>query len=198
MRIYAGVALLSVAITGAGLAQTSGTCAAPFESPLKSGGTLSIASRSGEVVVVGTDREKVRVSCVLDDPGDAKSVQLSWSGIEGYRKLQVHGGGAIHNFHVRIEVPRKCNLKLEVPAGDVRVNDLVGDKEVELHAGEIVISPVLAADYRSASASVGVGDLSASAFGVQKDGFFRSFSRENASGQYRLRVHLATGTINLN
>jgi hypothetical protein len=198
MRFHVVLAVLLVTSTGAGLAQASGSCAAPFEFPLKSGGSITVASRSGEVVVVGTDRETVRVSCVLDEPGDAKNVQLTLSGIEGYRKLQVHGGGSIHNFHVRIEVPRICNLKLEVPAGEVRVNDLVGDKDVQLHAGEIVISPVVAADYRSASASVGIGDLSASPFGVQKGGFLHSFSKENSSGHYRLRVHVATGTINLN
>jgi hypothetical protein len=46
-------------------------------------------------------------------------------------------------------------------------------------------------------ASVDIGDVNASAFGVDKGGFFRSFSRTTAEGEYRLRAHVLTGEIDL-
>jgi len=51
----------------------------------------------------------------------------------------------------------------------------VNSRASRFHAGDLTISVGDAADYRHADASVYAGDLSASAFGVNKDGVFRSF-----------------------
>jgi hypothetical protein len=41
------------------------------------------------------------------------------------------------------------------------------------------------------------GDLTASAFGVSKDGLFRSFEKDNPSGKYRLHAHVGAGDLTL-
>jgi hypothetical protein len=41
------------------------------------------------------------------------------------------------------------------------------------------------------------GDLTASAFGVNKDGLFRSFEQNNPSGKYRLHAHVGAGDLTL-
>jgi hypothetical protein len=47
------------------------------------------------------------------------------------------------------------------------------------------------------NASVSVGEVQARAFGTDKGGFFRSFRRNESSGDYRLRAHVTTGEIDL-
>ena len=41
------------------------------------------------------------------------------------------------------------------------------------------------------------GDLTASAFGVSKDGLFRSFEKDNLSGKYRLHAYVGAGDLTL-
>jgi hypothetical protein len=82
-------------------------------------------------------------------------------------------------------------------AGEVRVEEVKGDKDIDLGAGQITISSIHDGDYRSVNASVGVGEVQARAFGADKGGFFRSFSKNNPSGDYRLQAHVTTGEIDL-
>jgi hypothetical protein len=44
---------------------------------------------------------------------------------------------------------------------------------------------------------VDIGDVKATAFGVDRGGFFRSFTRKLQTGEYRLRAHVMTGEIDL-
>ena len=188
--------LLVLTLAGAGRAQTSGSCAAPFQAVLKPGVLLSIRSRSASIQIVGTDQRLLKVSCVLDHTESAKDVLLHVSGDESAASLRV-SGGPTNNVQIRIEVPGKANLRIHVPAGEIKISQVTGDKVVDLHAGEVSLTGLVASEYRSASGSVSIGELHASAFKVVKDGFFRSFSTENPAGQYRLRVHVDTGTVSL-
>jgi hypothetical protein len=82
-------------------------------------------------------------------------------------------------------------------AGEVKVEDIAGDKDIDLYAGQITISSAGGGSYKSVDASVDIGDVNASAFGVDKGGFFRTFRKTIADGEYRLRVHVMTGEIDL-
>ena len=194
--LAAGVLALTIAGAGVGFAQTSGTCADPFQVPLKSGGSISIASRPTSLQITGSDQEFLRVTCVLDNGADARSVSLHVAGDEHFASLRVRGGPS-NNVQIKIEVPRNANLKIQMPAGEIKIGQVTGDKIVDLHAGDIHISDVKASEYRWASGSVTIGDLRAAAFEVRKRGFFRSFSQENRGGHYRLRVSVGTGAITL-
>jgi hypothetical protein len=82
-------------------------------------------------------------------------------------------------------------------AGEVRVEEVKGDKDIEVGAGQITISSIHDEDYRSVNASVSIGEVQARAFGTDKGGFFRSFTRKNLKGDYRLHAHVTTGEIDL-
>lgn len=192
-----GILLLMLAGTCGGFAQNSGTCAAPVAFPAKAGMTITIESRSGEVDIVGSDQAGVRVSCTLNDSERSGEVRIRFEQTGDFAKLDVRGGPT-NNVRIRIEVPKRTDLKLRVPAGELRVDQVSGDKDVDLNAGEIVISDVNAKEYRTVDATVDVGAVSASAFGVGKGGFFRSFSKDSPGGRYRLRAHLISGNVQLN
>jgi len=76
------------------------------------------------------------------------------------------------------------------PAGDLSLSGVVGDKDVEIHAGDLTISVGDPASYKHADASVR-RDSNAGAFGIVKDGLFRSFNKDNSAGKYRLHAHVA-------
>jgi hypothetical protein len=82
-------------------------------------------------------------------------------------------------------------------AGQVGVEEIKGDKDIDLGAGQITISSIHDGDYRNVDASVSVGEVQARAFGTDRGGFFRSFSRKNSTGDYRLQAHVTTGEIEL-
>jgi hypothetical protein len=159
--------------------------------------TMTIESRSGEIDVVGSDQAGIRVSCTLEDLDRAKDVHIQFEQTGDFGRLRLHGG-IVNNLRIRIELPRRTNLRLRVPAGELRVEQVSGDKDIALSAGEIVVSNVNGSEYRSVEATVDVGAVSASAFGVGKGGFFRSFTKDSPGGLYRLRAHLISGNVQLN
>ena len=195
--LWIGAAVLLSFASCAGIAQTSGTCAAPFEASLKSGTALSIDSRSAEIQIVGTDLEVIRVSCTLSHPDQANEISIRFSEAGAYSKLKLKGGPE-NNVRIRIAVPRAASLKIYVPAGVVGVDRVTGNKDIEIHAGVVTVSHVDGSEYKSVDASVGIGEVRASAFGVDKGGFFRNFTKENAAGKYRLHAHVGTGSIEFN
>jgi hypothetical protein len=101
-----------------------------------------------------------------------------------------------NNFQLTIEVPRSSNLYVRMFAGEMNVNGITGDKDVELHAGELNMELGKPEDYAHVDASVLTGDLEASAFDVSKGGLFRSFDR-SGPGKYRVHAHVGAGQIEL-
>lgn len=193
-----GVALLACNI--AGFAETRTPCSQTMSRPLQSRAKLIIESRPAGLLIVGTDREELHVSCTAASDKTAGKVALHFSPIANGGKLSVDGPHLQHgnnNLNIKIEVPRRMNLSVRMFAGQVTVEEVKGDKDIELGAGQITISSIHNGDYRSVKASVGVGEVQARAFGADKGGFFRSFSRENAGGDYRLQAHVTTGEIDL-
>jgi hypothetical protein len=73
----------------------------------------------------------------------------------------------------------------------------VGDKDIDLKAGQISISSTRPWDYRSIDLSVNIGEVKASAYGADHGGFFPSFTKKDANGEYVLHAHVITGEIDL-
>lgn len=195
-RICASVAAALLLCGAAAVAETTGTCAQALTAPLRSRSALAINSSAAGITIVGTQSETLRITCTTEhDPND---VRLRLSGDPGHEQLQITSGGANrNNLQIRIEVPHRTSLRLHMGAGQVTVNNLEGDKDIDLYAGQVTIATGDTADYRSVDASVDIGEVKASAWGVDKGGFFRSFTRRTQDGEYRLYAHILTGEIDL-
>ena len=169
-------------------------CEEPFVAAFQAGGQLRIHVRPGDIEIAGSDRRDIRVTCTLRDEDTARDVRIAFKPAGSTADLRI-SGGPHNNFGVRIEVPRNSHLFVRSPAGDLSVKGVVGDKDIEMHAGDLNIAVGQAADYAHADASVLAGDLTALAFGVEKDGLFRSFEQNNSTGKYRLHAHLGAGDL---
>ncbi len=169
----------------------SGTCANPFEVRLEAGRHVTMHLRAGDVEIVGTSKPGLRVSC-RGNAREAGNIKISFAAAD----LRTYGGPD-RDVHFRIEVPDKTNLVVRLTAGDMRVNGITGDKDIELRAGNLTVGVARPEEYRVADGSVMAGNLNAAAFGIAKDGLFRNFRKENSNGQYRLHVQLLAGDLTL-
>jgi hypothetical protein len=170
---------------------SKGTCASPFQVALASERHISMHLRAADVEIAGTNKPALRVTCRVDE-GDADHIKVSFAAAD----LRIYGGPD-RNLHFRIEVPARTNLLVRLTAGDLQVSGITGDKDIQLRAGDLTIAVGHPEDYRVAEGSVLAGDLNASAFGVTKDGLFRSFRKDNANGRYRLHAELLAGDLTL-
>ena len=166
-----------------------------FEADFPSGGHLHLHIRSGDISVRGSDQNKIRVRYDGKNADELKEVKVSLKADGNSGELHISGGP--HNdFRIIIEVPKKSDLWLRVPAGDVEVADVVGSKDVELYAGDLTLQVGSPSDYGHMDASVRAGDLDTGPFGVTKDGLFRSYETQG-SGKYRLHAHVTAGDLTL-
>lgn len=184
----------------AGFAETDTRCSQTFSATLQPRAVLVIDSRPAGLQIVGTDGETIHVSCTASNPDNVEHVTLRFSTTPNGGRLAIEGTHlheGNNNLHVRIEVPRRTNLRVRMFAGEVKVEEIKGDKDVEIGAGQITISGIHERDYRTVSASVGVGEVNAPAFNANRGGFFRSVAKSTAAGEYRLHAHVTTGQIDL-
>src|ERR1700753_3757600 len=193
MRMLDASAALGLLVSSlSGIAHADTACSQPVNAALRSRGALTIDSRSGGLEIVETAQTVMTVACSINSVEQADEIRIQVSGTEENRTLAITGGSTNGNFQVRIEVPRKTSLKIKMPAGQVKVEEIVGDKDIDLYAGQISISSARLWDYRNVHASVDIGQVNAQAYGTQKGGFFRTFSKESSDGEYSLHAHVMT------
>ena len=167
----------------------------PFAVDFPSGGTLRLHLRSGEFRIVGHSDNRVAVHLNGRNADDARDLTVRFRRSDNTADLRVFGGPK-NDLEVTIEVPSAAMLLVRMPAGDLSIEGVSGDKDVELHFGELTISVGNAADYNHVDASVMSGGLEAAPFGESHGGMFRSFEK-NGTGKYRLHAHVGAGDLTL-
>jgi hypothetical protein len=166
-----------------------------FQAEFPAGGQLYVQVRSGELVVKGIDEGKVRVHFegTRSDQLRHVEVRMKVSGSKGSLDIS---GGPRNDFRIILEVPKVVNLHLRMPFGDATVDRLSGDKDIEIHAGDLTVNLGDVNEYAHVEASVTSGDLEASPFNVSKGGLFRSFEKDG-NGKHRLHAHVGAGDLTL-
>ena len=169
----------------------------PVGAKFTSGGQIRMDICPSQLDVSGSDENQVRISYYLDDRDDDRDSDVK----VGLRISGDHADVKVtrcpqNNFHVKLEVPRSSNLYVRMFAGQFNLLGITGDKDIELHAGQLTIDVGKPEDYFRVDASLLTGDLQASAFNVSKSGLFRSFE-QGGPGKYRLHVHVGAGQITL-
>jgi hypothetical protein len=167
----------------------------PFTADFNPGGKLRMYLRSGNFHIVGGSDNKITVRVTGRNAYRASDMRVQLEGSNNSRDLTVSGGPR-NDLEVTIEVPRKTGLYVRMSAGNLELQHVTGDKDAELHAGELVIDVGDASDYSRVDASVYSGGLEASPFGESHGGLFRSFHKEG-NGRYHLHAHVGAGDLRL-
>jgi hypothetical protein len=170
----------------------------PFTADFNSGGKLRMYLQSGSFHIIGGSDNKIIVRITgrnADNADNASDMRVQLQGSNSAADLTVSGGPK-NDLEVTIEVPKKTGLYVRMPAGNLELHHVTGDKDAELHAGELVIDVGDASDYSRVDASVYSGGLEASPFGESHGGLFRSFHKEG-NGRYHLHAHVGAGDLTL-
>jgi hypothetical protein len=167
----------------------------PFSFDFAAGGRLQLRVRSAEVRVVGGDEDRISVELSGRKARDAKDVKARFRREEGGGYLKISGGP--HNdLTITVRVPSKIALHARIPFGEVHVENVTGDQDIELHAGDLTVDVGDPASYENVDASVFTGELDAQAFDEEHGGLFRSF-RWTGTGSHRLHAHVGAGQLTL-
>lgn len=167
----------------------------PFSADFASGGRLRMYLRSGDFHIEGTDTNKITVRVEGGNAWRASDLRVQLDRSSDSADLTISDGPK-NDLRVAIEIPRKTGLFVRMPAGNLEVHRVVGDKDAELHAGELIMDVGAASDYSRVEASVYSGGLEAAPFGESHGGLFRSFRKEG-SGKYHLHAHVGAGDLTL-
>jgi hypothetical protein len=168
----------------------------PFSVDFPSGGQLRVHLRSGDFRIVGSDTNKVTVQLSGKQADNAGDLTVRFKPSSTGAELRISGGPR-NDLQVTIKVPKNTGLFVRMPAGELALDGISGDKDVELHAGDLTISGSNAKDYSRVDASVTAGGLEAPPFGESHGGLFRSFHK-NGPGKYQLYAHVGAGDLTVN
>ena len=165
------------------------------QQPFASGGTVRLHLEAGGYTIKPASADNIIVTYSASPSGEWSRVKVeikpAASRADVYVRSTPH-----NNFFATIEVPRHSNLWARLSAGELTIEDVEGDKDVELWAGQINIDVPHPDAYGRRDASVIAGSLEASAFNISKDGLFRWF-RQEGPGKYRFHAHVTAGEIDV-
>jgi len=160
-----------------------------------SGGTIRLHLEAGGYTITPGDSANIVVTCRARTEEQLKHVKVeikrTAASADVYVSTTPH-----NNFQATIEVPQRSNLWVRLSAGELVVDDVEGDKDLEVRAGRIQIDVPHPEHYGHRDASVTTGSIEASVFDVSKGGLFRSFEQQGP-GKYRLHAHVITGEIDM-
>ena len=168
---------------------------------LGSGGALVLDMNVGEVRVL-RNQEAHRIELKIQPERFEDEARVSgWvrrfevSGEHAAIDLNLPKGGNHHGAEVTISIPVETSLKLDLGIGELIVEDIRGDKDLHVGIGELTVAVENPAEYGPVEASVKIGDVEASGFGLtESGGFFRTVKMETRRS-YRLRAHVGIGDL---
>jgi hypothetical protein len=167
----------------------------PFSVDFPSGSRLQMELRSGDFRIVGADDNKISVHIAGKNANNSRDLTVRFKRSLSDAELRVSGGPR-NELQVTIAVPKNTGLFVRMPAGQLEVDGISGDKDVSLHAGELILSVGNPSDYARVDASVTSGGIEAAPFGESHGGLFRSFHK-NGTGKYQLYAHVGAGDLTM-
>jgi hypothetical protein len=197
MRIALATAILGTALVTAPQAGTDqeGRAKESLERAFSQNGRIRMDLSAGDYHVSGSPDNRIRLEWSLRDAAQLPRVKAR-ADVRDHEATITTDAPSNKGLRVVIEVPKQADLYVRLTAGDLRIEGIQGNKDVELHAGDVRIDVGRADDYRIVDASVWAGDITAPPFQVNKGGLFRSFDWRGG-GPYRLHAKLMAGDLHL-
>ncbi len=164
-----------------------------FQTNLPSGTNLRLHLHDGDFRVVGTDAEKISIHVEGKNVEQAKKVKIQVTRSDGVVDLKLSHVPK-NELQVTIEIPKSTNLFARMRGGDLSVEGVEGDKDLELTGGDLTIQVRSPQEYAHVDVSVRFGDVSGTQFGEPK-GWLGNSVRKEGNGKYRLHAHVMAGDL---
>jgi hypothetical protein len=196
MRIPIAAAIVGSILVASATMQTSTHPSDSLERPFVQHGKIRMDLGAGDYAINGSQDNRIRIDWSARDAATLPKVHAR-ADVRG-SDATVATDGPSNNSGLRfiIQIPSQTDLYVRLTAGDITIEDVRGNKDVELHAGDMRIDVGRVEDYSHVDASLWAGDIHAAPFNVVKGGLFRSFDW-NGQGPYRLHAKLKAGDLRL-
>jgi hypothetical protein len=165
-----------------------------LERAFAGGGRIYMNLAAGDYRISGAKENRIHILWKVRNTDDLSRVRVQ-ADVKG-SEATLATDGVRNGFEVEIQVPTRSALRVRLTAGDLTVDGVEGNKDIESHAGDLTIDVGRAEDYGRVDASLWAGDIDASPFNVSKGGLFRSFDWKG-NGPYTLHAHLKAGDLRL-
>ena len=163
-------------------------------SRLKTGKGIEIRATSGNINIVGTQDNDIRVTI---QNVSAESAKMAHVKIDRNRNPILIEIKDLPQFATAsVEVPRFASLAVSMLAGNLQIGDIEGDKMCLLRSGKTLINVGNPEVYRSVQAFVFAGDIHAPAFNRDTGGVWRMMSW-TGPGQSVIDAHVSAGLLEL-
>jgi hypothetical protein len=163
------------------------------------GGTLNVRLSVGDVRITRSDSNQIRLHYTVKSRHE-RTVK------NAHVEFEVHGRDAEVEFHastggnaqfeVELEVPQNTNLEVHEKVGDLTVENIEGDKDLELAVGDIRVAGGRAS-YHLVRASTSIGDVDGPEGYDESGGWLGKTLKYHGDGKYELRAHVGVGDITL-
>jgi len=164
-----------------------------FETNLASGANLRLHLHDGDFRVVGSDSQKISIHVEGKNLELAKNIKIQLKRSEGAVDLKLSHVPK-NELQVTIQIPKSTNLYARMHGGDLAVEGVAGNKDLELIGGDLTIQVGNPEDYSHVDLSVRFGDVSGTQFGDPK-GWLGNSVQKNGNGRYRLHAHVTAGDL---
>jgi hypothetical protein len=162
------------------------------------GGMLHVHMSVGDLHIKRGDTNKISLRYTVKSRRErnVKSAHVDFDirGNDATLEFQAPTGGNTQ-FDVELEVPGQTNLDVHEKVGDLTVDDVEGDKDLELGVGDIRVARERST-YRMVRASSGIGDVNSDGYG-ETSGWLGKTLKYHGEGKYELRAHVGVGDITL-
>ncbi|HVN18106.1 MAG TPA: hypothetical protein VMU05_05015 [Dongiaceae bacterium] len=156
---------------------------------------LRLHLRDGEFRVVASDSDDITIQTQGKNHVLAKKMKVRVQQTGDFLDITfLHVPKS--DCQVTIAVPKQTNLYARMRAGDLSVDGVAGDKDLELFAGDLSVEVPDATEYGPVDLSVRFGDVSGSPFGNPR-GTVGNSLRRDGNGRYRLHAHVFAGDLTL-
>jgi hypothetical protein len=153
-----------------------------------SGGKIDLQLDGGAYEVRPAADNHIRVT-LTGNTGNAKTEVTAHD-----KDASVQVKDTPRNFRATIEVPQMADLVVHFKGGELMMEPITGNKDVQSYGGDIKIGVGSPDDYSSVDASVKAGEIDAAAFGGSKSGLLQTFTW-SGRGKYTLRANLGAGNL---
>ena len=163
-----------------------------------SGGYLHVRLSVGDLHIKQGDSAKIRLQYTVKSrhESNVKSSHVEFEVRGNDATIEFHAPtGGNTQFDVDLEVPANTHMDVHQKVGDLTVDSIEGDKDLNLGVGDIRISSQ-PSRYRLVNASTGIGDVNSDGYG-ETHGWLGKTLKYHGDGKYELRAHVGVGDIKL-
>jgi len=162
------------------------------------GGYIHLRLNVGDIHIKRGDSTRIRLEYTVKSRRErnVKDAHVDFDVKGNDANIEFHARSSNTQFDVELEVPANSNLDVHEKVGDITIDSIEGDKDLDLGVGDIRVAGGGQSAYRLVRASTGIGDVDSGGYG-ESSGWLGKTLKYRGDGKYELRAHVGVGDIRL-